>query len=80
MNKGACDHSLFCESRSNTDYCRVVMKCNKCMFRQVWTEDEFAAWRREKLLETPLLQQWDLPDLVADEKEVESWFCGSQRE
>ena len=77
--KGACKHDFFCESRSNTGTASVVMKCYKCFDRLVWTEQEFAAWREKRLVETPLLQQWDLPDLVADEKEVEAWFCGSQQ-
>lgn len=79
MSKRACDHDFFCESRSNAEPCRVVMKCYKCFDRLVWTEAQFAVWREKKLVETPLLQQWDLPDLVADEKEVESWFQGIQK-
>lgn len=80
MSKRGCDHDFFCESRTNAEYSRVVMKCYKCFERLVWTEEEFAAWRTKKLMETPLLQQWDQPDIVADEKEVESWFQGTPKQ
>jgi hypothetical protein len=80
MSKRGCEHDFFCESRTDTDHGRVVMKCYKCFERLVWTEAEFAAWREEMIVKTPLLQQWDHPELVADEKEVESWFQGAPKQ